>query len=164
MTPSIEQVVQYIKDTTAKIAADFTDPDDDWQGVMFFIGGDNDAMLPLMFENEREKDFVSTVAIPELIREHKPWIVAQLQSAWTLSLPREQAGRDDIPLPSQHPDRVEALIMIVCTVEQVQMWTAKINRYETRPPTLAAWELFQATGSEGRFITPIVETLKEVHG
>jgi hypothetical protein len=166
MTPNMEQEVQWLKDAIANIGKEFTRPDDDWEGVMFFWGEEGTtSLLPLMFRNEDEKNMIATVAIPLLIRNLKPWLVAQVHSAWTISIKKEKFEAEDTPLPSAHPDREESLILIANTIDQMQFWQAKIIRFPNRPPALAPWTLWpQPDGTEGRFITPVIETMKEVHG
>lgn len=162
--PNIEQEVQWLKDSVESIRKDFTKPDDDWSGVMFFWVEDGPtSLMPMMFRDEDEKEFVASIAIPTLIRQLKPWLVGQVHSAWTALVETEDL--ESSPPPSEHPNREESLILIMVTVEQQQMWSAKIIRHDDKPPTLDPWRLWgQDESTEGRFITPVIETMKEVHG
>lgn len=162
---SMEQRVQGVKDVVARIGDDFTNPEDDWAGMMIFDRDGGYALMPLMFDDDDSKDFYATVFIPMVIRQQKPWLVCQLQSAWTVAKKMDDLHEDlrDIR-PSQHPEREECLILIAVAIEQVQFWMAKIIRFKNKPPKLAPWTLQPHDSLAGRFIDPIVETMKEVHG
>jgi len=174
MNERVELVVQSLKDGAARIQQSFTQPDDDWQGVFVFTGEDEiNYYLPATFGDDNEKTLFAHVLIPTIIRKQKPSIVCSVLSAWTIKIsapegfdpdhPPETYADLHEPRPSEHPDRMELLILTAITAERVQMWTAKIVRNTKQPPTLDPWKLWpDDSGSSGQFIEPIQQTLREV--
>jgi len=58
-------------------------------------------------------------------------------------------------------ERQETIVLIHCTLEKQQAWTAKVTRHSSRPPDMSIWEeLGEAVMVGGRFASAMVDGLR----
>lgn len=154
--------------TARKLAAEhFTDPDDDWEPILFVEGKDGSGITPLgqFMRDDRHKELLANVVIPAVIEQFQATTIVMVLSTWTASV----ASKEELePIryvpPSQRPNRREQLLIIEYTREGVTRQAfAEIIRHEDSPPTLDEWTAVEGeTAFEGRFIGPIVKAMKAV--
>ena len=146
----------------------FTDPDDDWEPILFVEGKTGTGMTPLgqFMRNDGSKDMLAEVVIPAVVEQFQATTVVMVLSTWTASV----ASKEELePIryvpPSQRPDRREQLLIIEYTREGVTRQAfAEIIRHENSPPTLGDWDeqIMDKAVLEGRFVEPIVKAMKAV--
>lgn len=148
----------------------FDAPDDDWMPVMFLRKRKEDdstelivaAFDPAFVSNATSKDDMAR-AMGMLVQQARADACAILLSAWMVQIDKEEADENGIPRPSEHPERVESLILQVIDAGHYEAYNATILRDGEQPPALTDWErLDDGTGKNmsGRF----VDTLQKVFG
>lgn len=148
-------------------AAAFTAPDDDFEPVLFLETETGVKILGLRpyFANETKKELFAAV-LPALIKKERPTRVALLVSAWAIEANKDYFQNDE-PRPSSHPDRIELVLVTEVTKEGItDNVVAYIGRdpLGLKPPTLGEEQdsFAQAEVFTGRFIDPILATMKEI--
>jgi hypothetical protein len=154
--------------TAERMAKDtFTEPDDDWTPIVFLEDATGTwAMMPIeeFMQNDRTKDMLVELIIPETIKRFEAKVVVMILSVWHSKIPKGVDWQDR-PMPSEDPNRSEALVLTEYTAEGVKRYSmAEIIRHEDSPPTLGEWENTDATDYEGRFVQPIVKAMQRVIG
>lgn len=71
--------------------------------------------------------------------------VALIATAWMVDNPSEEDMQSGMR-PSQHPDRVETMVLAYSAGDGCQVWTARLTRHENRPPDMGLWEPSHAGG------------------
>lgn len=82
--------------------------------------------------------------------------VALIVTAWMIDNPSTEDMNSGIR-PSQHPDRVETVVLAYSAGDGCQVWTARLTRHENRPPDMGLWESCPAGGM---FATALSNGLK----
>jgi hypothetical protein len=60
---------------------------------------------------------------------------------------------DELPKPSEHPQRKEALVLTHVTKSSAKMYVAEIHRHQDGPPTLGEWgKPTSGLAVRGRFV------------
>lgn len=120
---------------------------------MFALGADGVAISPLL-GNADTTEIAATIA--GLLQHIGATEAAIVQSTWALRPEHitPQALKSSV---AQHPDRIEALIIVHVDCTRAQMATAHIQRSNTRPPTLSDFTITAAptTGPAARIATAI---------
>lgn len=126
----------------------------DWEGVRY-------PAVPIsdMLRKGVPKEIIARQLLPAMIQAAQGQIVCLGLSTWMVS------GETPLPAgvqPSEHPDKVEALLIIEMTADGVQRSaSAVITRDNTSAPTLSDWnELTEQSESDGLFVEAIVPTLQ----
>lgn len=126
------------------VGTSFKSPDDDWAPMVFELNGAGriDNYSPIAyFDSPLAKDFFTLIVYPVMLRIGRATASALVSSVWTLSevslADAKVYLRDGI---DQHPDRSEAVIVQVATLDHYEEWWAEIKRAKDRPPGLGEWE------------------------
>src|SRR5881396_2848760 len=134
------QFAEHAKRQARNMRRGFDSPDDDWPPSMLIeLPGDGGlrpslvGIPPRYFDSADGKDFLTTVVLPTVIRGFSVRKLALILSSWVVKAEvtpemREALGREQSPLdvaPSQHADRIEALLVNVYDAERVEMWMAE---------------------------------------
>jgi hypothetical protein len=141
----------------------FSQPDDDWDmsiGIDF-PGEERHYFfrVPSPLANSEEGKDALAHALGMAVHQFKPTKLAIISSTWMVELKGDPPEKDDMLAgrlrPSQHPDRIEAVVLLVADQEITHVWRAKIIRSDDGPPDLEPWEL-QPVAAElsGRMIDP----------
>ena len=150
----------------------FTQPDDDWVPMLFFLGTKDGeefmSMAPLdhFMTDDKSKDMLAYGVLPRLLKEFQVKVAVLLINGWTASDPPGgylNHGVGEWIRPSQRPDRKEMLLLSEYTREGVmRQASALIVRHESAPPTLEPWKDIDAKSMSGRFVEPIVKAMREM--
>lgn len=131
----------------------FEAPDDDWLPVLLLERAEGEVAavaLPLqLFASGAAKDLLVEL-LEGLIRAARARKAALILSIWMRAVPLDSAiwrhvqETDELPagerMPSEAPDRIEAVQVAIMDAEIQQWWIAVIDRDGVRPPTLGEWE------------------------
>lgn len=164
------EFVEHVKASVRRVGLEFKRPDDDWAPVLITEFGEGPrpmALPPEAFESPESKD-VLAAAIAAACRIETPHHLAMVTSCWVVKHPlRGQGARalDDVPPPSRHPRRFEAVVIQVADAERIEMHIAPIVRRRRLPPTLDRWELWEegnkpGDGFSGRFVDDLRHALR----
>jgi hypothetical protein len=120
-----------------------------------------------------ERKFALADAIANATTLTQPDMIAFETTAWAVTVKarsdeeRKQAQRGrvpvDIPTPSQHPDRIEGVQLLIFSVTEAEAWWSDITRDGRNPPSFGDWRspIPEATPAEmghemtGRMLEPI---------
>jgi hypothetical protein len=181
-TPALPQFVGIIRQICDRIAADFDAPDSDFAPIMVVLPGDGSDFrvfgLPgeLLGGGEEGKDILADEIMVPIIDAVGAKMLAWTMSAWTLELEgmNEAAARRAVALAqaqglSNHPNRVERVMVTAIDSHNVESWSAQIHRTAIAPPTLGEWEDFMRKFGdkatvEGRFLDPLQAALRDSSG
>jgi hypothetical protein len=150
-------------------------PEDDIMPVFFFKGPHGIGLMPCVpMRNDKDKDGIAA-AMQAAVVVSRATETAFISTSWTVRADRknpDEAGpsvdeANDLlhgVMPSQHPDRVECITIMVVTESAVAMGSADITRYKDKLPTLSKWEVFEHEGVKlgGRFGEAIDHALRMV--
>ena len=76
-------------------------------------------------------------------------------SSWMVLVEGEKSltETDELPVPSEHPERREALVLTHVTRSKARMFVANIHRNQGSPPTLGKWSKpTSGLAVRGRFV------------
>lgn len=163
-----DEFAQFVRDGVRRVGEGFTEPDEDWQPVMFVETPKRVSILLLpgaLLDNHASKDKLAAMmrAIVEQSRARK---VAVVTSAWMTTLD-EQTSRyvsehgelpDESHQAGNRPDRLEIVSVAVYDAEVAHSWFAEIRRDGVHPPQLAEWQ--GPVDTHGRLADPIREALR----
>lgn len=164
---SIEDLSEIMRESVENIAKEFDRPDDDFMPVMSLVPeeGEN-VMLALdnqWFENEDTKDrLVDSVMVPAITGIGAK-TVATVFSVWYAKTEPDQDW-EDMPRPSEHPNRQEAVLVTVMDSFNIRTWIINIVRPDGEIPTLAEWEELGVNAFSGRFIEDVQAALRDSSG
>jgi len=164
---TFNQFAEHAKRIAVMQGRQFTHPDDDWTiTVLVEHPGDQRPFVihvPGWVSNDGDAKEVLGWALGQAARATKPTKVALIQSAWVVD--RELTGRpydpEHEPMPRDHPDRIERLVLTVFDPEIAVMHWADIHRRRRRPPVLGPWAAAPRDGFvSGRMATPLIDALR----
>lgn len=164
---NIEDLSEILREAVERIAENFDEPDDDFVPVMSLVpeSGEN-VMLALDYkwmQDDKTKDsLVKTVMIPAITGVGAK-TVGTVFSVWT-ARPEKGQSYEDMPRPSEHPDREEAVIITVMDSFNVRTWMIPLNRHEGAVPTIGEWSELPANGFSGRFVEDVQSALRDSSG
>ena len=126
-----------------------------------------------MFASRRTKDSLTAgVAAMVLLRRITllGWAVTTYQRSLHLPdyTPEQQAqlrhglGHPDGLMPSEAPDRIEALMLVVFSPDRAGSWIAPISRDGRNPPQYGEWEDEQPDEISGPVFDPIQAAMRRV--
>lgn len=125
----------------------FTRPDDDWPirvSVLYPGEAPHSFDMPGWISNDHSAKRVLARVLALVTKEAPPRFVALTTSAWVVERDADSVTDHDDPLggvrPSEHPDRYEALQVLVLDPEIARTWRAKIKRRRYGPPLLGEWD------------------------
>lgn len=164
---NIDDLATVMMEAVEGIQTQFDDPDDDWVPVMGLVPqeGEN-VMLALdgrWLENDDTKHRLVTDVMIPAINGIGAKTLATVFSAWVAKVPKD-ANLEDLPRPSDNPDRKEVVVVTAMDSFNVKTWMVEIIRTEDSPPTLAEWELIPHGSQTGRFIEEIQGALRDCNG
>ncbi len=151
-----KDAVEYLKTGVKDIAATFTQQDDDYQPVAHLLTEDRSYIMPMLFRNDEEKDYMAE-AVAGAAMEFDAKVVGFVMSAWTVKIPTEDYGKAMVR-PSEHADRREVVILSVLSASKQVTYAADIKRDGVNPPTLGEWGEGM-DGGTGRFFEQTVLAL-----
>lgn len=137
-------------------------PDDDWEPIAFLLHDDESrSLLPLVYENDEQKDLWANALLPALVVGTRPKIVSMVQTAWFVEAPPD-AILEGTVRPRDDPNRKEGVVVTCVASNDEQVWQAMIERREGKPPKLGEWMLIGGPNAEtmGRFIDPLRRALR----
>ena len=158
-------LVRLLRKGSQRVQADFTDPDDDWVFTMFGMNRRGEAEIvaadAAFFSSDETKDNL-VAALSQITREREYVALATLVSTWRVEYEKGSEGYDDPfrVMPSQHPDRREALMIVAVDRYGDEVYMADIVRHDGAPPTLEPWERQPGDQHTGRFIEPLRTALR----
>lgn len=127
-----ETLFSTTQNAARRLGQTFVAPDSDWQPVMFALGHDGLVISPLL----GNADTPEAARLISVILQHIGATEAAIvQSSWALK-PQHITRNALKSSVSQHPERVEALIVVHGDTTRAQMATAQIHRTTATPPTL----------------------------
>jgi hypothetical protein len=162
MNERLQQLITVAQTGARDIGEHMSAPDEDWRAMAFLDHGDEtrfyecaEAMVSVGAKNTLAQFLRREVA------ENHSTAFVMLNSVWMVKppqgMPLEEATAG--PRPSEHPDRIEALIVVGYTREEVYAYEALITRHEDEPPTLGPWTEWKDADVAGRFVDDIREAL-----
>jgi hypothetical protein len=141
--------------------ADLEGPDDDIMPHFLWLGPYGMGLMPLyMMTDDDSKDQIASAMTASLVVGRATEAVF-VSTSWAVVVDRDSI--DDLELqrlkhgevkqrPSEHPDRVEIVMLMHSTGEGTAMIHANVTRYPDKPPTLGDWEGGElAERASGRF-------------
>ena len=164
---NIEELSELLRDAVGRIADAFDEPDDDIVPVMSLVpeSGEN-VMLALDYkwmESEETKDsLVANVMLPAITGVGAK-TVGTVFSVWTAQ-PEEGQDWEDMPRPSEHPDRQEAVLVTVMDSFNVRTWMVPLVRHDESVPTLGEWKELPMNAFSGRFVEDVQGALRDSSG
>ena len=167
-TPTPAELKAMIEDIGQTI-----EPDGDWMPCLHVYTDQGAALIALlMMENDKTKDMCAKIMY-NIIRRTNPNAVAFVCTAWQGDpdshghMDREEfyeAYRKGwIPRPSQDPDRVEiVMVLIVDKNKNSTMLIGEIERSPDQPPKIKEWkEWADKEPGDGRFGEAIVNGFRD---
>lgn len=157
MTCSFAQLVEHAKRTAVMQGREFTRPDDDWSMTVLVVhpGDERPSVLrlPGWISNDDEAKQALGWALGAAARVTRPVLTALIQSTWMV----EKEGYDPElePRPSEHPERIERLFILVVDAEVEHAHYATIHRRRRRPPVLGEWKSYTDGQAAGRLVDPL---------
>lgn len=157
---------------TSEDMAQHLGPDSDWVPV-FFTETKTDMNMhfisPELLRDSQTKAFLAR-KMGEVIKEQKAISCAMIMTAWILNLEGKDVDLDNIPQPSQSPDRQEALTIMVFggdgDSDGEQLEYSIITRRPGLHPLLGEWIAMpieeSGTIPMGIFPEAIMAALREV--
>jgi hypothetical protein len=134
------EFVEFAKSIPRERQTMFTRPMDDWPMT---IALDHPGIEPIVFEaptwmmNWSQAKHVYAEAMGDMARITKPTKIAFISSTWQVTV---DIGAPDPELPpSRHPNRKEAVIVVVADAEIATAFNAPIRRRKYGPPLLGEW-------------------------
>lgn len=132
--------VEFAKANVETRGRTFTSPDDDWPMTIIadHPGEEPHAWdLPGWVSNVAAIRHTYARAMADAARETKPTKIAFISSTWQV-----EYGPDDVPkvMPAAHPNRFEAVIVVVADAEIQEGHNARIRRRRYGPPLLMPWQ------------------------
>lgn len=117
------------------------DPDDDVMPVMLWLGPYGMGIMPMLDMSDQEaKDRLVGKMVTALAVGRATEVVT-ITTSWMVSVettPELRKGILDV-MPSEHPDRVENVVITHVDEESDGMTSAVITRFSDKPPTLGDW-------------------------
>src|SRR5262245_25376818 len=144
-------------------------PEDDWMPVAFLVNEDQkiDIVSTPGYANDAEKDaYVAAIGIAAIA--HNATCIGMVATTWMVKFDKGDRPQSGVvvPRPSNHPDRVEAVIVVTTSTDVSTIATADISRHAGRPPSLGPWEIMddRASGTrlEGDMLAPLRAALEVV--
>jgi hypothetical protein len=155
---------------TAKLGENaMVNPQDDWGSMIIIEGYDGRSFPPIplgkMLEAGIPKHVIAHQILPGLAHASHAKRVMFALSSWTLKIEKGAPLPKQLDGPiSEHPDRLEALVLIDVTADGVVgMSTALITRDGVSGPKLGEWEDSEhPEQSDGLFVEAIVPVLSMI--
>jgi len=122
----------------AEAAGENLPPEHDWLPILLIDAPAGFCLLPLVDPDTGDRSLMEQEGLPTIIAaliEMNANIVARIQMAWTL----DPAQAKDGPLPREHPDRKEILMVQVCEAGRQELWVTDIDR-SGEHPEIVKWE------------------------
>lgn len=148
----------------------FTEPDDDWEPMIFLKPGDESEGWPILpvgpfMQSNATKNILAEAVIPSAVERFQATEVVMILSTWTSENSSKMLHETgEYKPPSEQDDRKELLMLSeIKSTGAGRHAFAPIERHEDGPPTLGEWEeLEQEADITGRFVEPVVRALKKV--
>ena len=134
-------------------------PDEDIIACIF-IKKDNEVTINALsggfFEDVEAKNKLAYAVLPTIILAQNCDQIAFFKAVWMVQM--KKGEYDTSVVPSEHPDRVEGIMLDIGDVESMKSYFAKIARRPILPPILGEFELLPGT-PEGRMYDPLIDAL-----
>jgi len=152
MNKMTEQFGERIRSLVEGRQKQFTQPDDDWDSIVYFQINDDEGDVAIgnlkhvLSQHWGNRDAI-VLKLAQEMSQRNAVRVALVLNFWT------KPDDDSEVAPEKHPDRGEALIILLADSEDAVEWKALIERHEDSPPTLGEWACSPAPRTGGRFNT-----------
>lgn len=104
----------------------------------FAICQGRDGSLDLL--DLSDADYVVGDAVAGFIQFRRTSEVAVVGTVWMVEYENEAIPPEsERPLPAEHPDRFEALIVLIVDAEYAEAWRTRVERSASSPPALGEW-------------------------
>jgi hypothetical protein len=133
--------VDFAKTNARERRHTFTSADADWPITIITDFPDEEPHafdLPGWVSNSVEARRGYAEAMGLAARMKTPTKIAMVASTWQVSVADDEPD-PGVP-PSRHPDRFEAVIVVVADAEIEEGWSARVKRRRYGPPLLGEWE------------------------
>jgi len=170
--PTFQEFMDTVRDGVEQVGGQLG-PEDDWLPMAFLEREDPEStdgvaeltmvgIDPEYMDEEERKEFLGSVVLPSIVEKMKARKYAFLSTAWMAKVGREEDGSVDTSIPpSEHPDRMEVVIITACDREIAEFCYAEIIRTPDHPPMLTPWEtMARGIEVEGRFIDSVREVMR----
>jgi len=166
---TLKEFRKHVFEAVASVSASFDEPDDDWPAIFFLEDeagrGTTVRLCGHFFDGAERKDLLAEVLLPTIIQKLGAIRVALLTSSWISVVDPDNEERvaamdADELRPSTDPLGQEAVTIMIVSVDQIELWTARIRRSLEQPPTLAEWQ--KGEGPHGRFLGPLQQALQHI--
>lgn len=131
---------KHAMDTARKSVNELTEPDDDIMPVLLYVGPHGLGLMPLLnMKDDQAKDQLAAAMLAALL-VGVATEAAMVTTSWVVEM-EPKDGKYHGPMPSQHPDRREAvMVMHVAGEDDFSMGQAILTRWSDRPPYLGEWK------------------------
>lgn len=182
--PTLPEFAMHMRTIVESIASDFEHPGDadDFHPQVTLLPGDGSGFIataidPNFFANEKAKDVLADVVLPQMIEASGAKMLAMVLSVWAIEFDGMNEAEARAALAEaqrrpigDHPNRVERVIVTAYDSHSIAVWTAKILRHRNKPPTLTPWEDWMEKSddhelvTDGRFVDPLQAALRDSSG
>jgi hypothetical protein len=147
-TYSLDLVTDLVQRGAADIAHRL-EPDEDWQPVLVGLAEGGPVILAFPIIEGAKDQLVEVLAV--IAQAHEFKAMAILTPVWSVGVHMEDSTEEErqdviehgleVP-PSQHPDRVEAVMLQTLDAEVMRFYHALITRRPGQHPLLGEWTTF----------------------
>lgn len=177
--PTLEEFTEVCIEGVDQMAAAFEHPDEDFAPIMQLFAGDSQDLFVIGFDGRflasaESKDMLAERIMVPMIFGTGAKMLATVLSAWALEIRglNEQDARMAMEMAqrnglSNHPNKVERVIVTAMNAHKTMIAMADINRDGENPPTLGEWDrmdTLQGGVLDGRFVTPLQNALRDNSG
>ena len=150
-----------------RVGAEFTDPDDDWRPIWFVLTKTQGTIITPGADVEK---YETTHYVGDLARRWGAVAIGHLHSSWLVLGPElAQRAHDQHGSTEGIAERIEVLLLATYTAGNARHYTARIERHDDTPPTLAPLELMfdtadaeDGTHVSGAMVDPLMSALERV--
>lgn len=170
MSPTFDQFAERVLLQARMVGRTFTKPDDDWAPVALIDTPRGIGVVAIdsdYFADYESKRALAELVLPTLVREHKARKLALVTSAWMSFLADRPEARDAMTRgklrPSQDPERIEVVWIIVMDAEVKRAWSAPILRSRRKPPRLGPWTTHSDSADRvvgGPMVESVIQALR----
>lgn len=168
MSPTFDEFAKHVREQVRVVGRTFTEPDADWSPVAIVETPATIAVVgidPAFLADQESKHLLGEQALPALVRQHKARKLALVMSAW-MSVVENRPGLAEALVrgelrPSQDPERIEVVWVVVMDAEVKHAWMAQIRRSRRKPPKLGPWTQPPEGGElAGLMVDSVAEALR----
>lgn len=158
-------VCRILQTGAERVAVGFDKPDDDWAPIWVILTKTQGTIISI--EPGVEK-YEAVDHVAKLARRWGAIAIGHLHSSWMVSKPAAALAAVAQGGSTEGLERDEIILVGTYTMGNAKQYTARIERYDDAPPTLAPFEVMVDTtagdgwGVEGAMVTPLLAALQRV--